>query len=46
MIKSSRYYGKIGDPILGAAALLILSGMLLNGVIGSTYYSLVMQSFI
>jgi len=45
MIKSSRYYGKIGDPILGAAALLILSGMLLNGVIGSTYYSLVMQSF-
>lgn len=45
MSESSRYYGKIGNRISRAAALLILSGMLVNGVIGGTHYSLVMQPF-
>ncbi len=45
MVRYSRYSRKIKNPILAAVALLIFSTLLLQSVLGTAYYSLIMDDY-
>ncbi|MDH5448562.1 MAG: hypothetical protein OEY24_02215 [Candidatus Bathyarchaeota archaeon] len=45
MVRYSRYSGKISNPVLAAAALLIFLSLLLQSVLGTAYYSLAMNAY-